>query len=36
LLLIWPGGSEQLAQADKASLARELVARIAKLRGAGA
>jgi len=35
LLLIWPGGSEQLAQADKASLARALVARIAQLRDAG-
>ena len=36
LLLIWPGGSEPLAQADKASLARALVARIAALRGAHA
>ena len=34
LLLLWPGGSEPLAQADKAALARALVARIARLRGA--
>ena len=34
LLLIWPGGSEALAQASKAALARALVARIARLRDA--
>jgi len=34
LLLIWPEGREQLAQAGKAELARELVARIAQLKGA--
>ena len=34
LLLIWPGGSESLAQASKAELARALVARIARLRDA--
>ena len=34
LLLIWPEGREQLAQAGKAELARELVARITQLKGA--
>lgn len=36
LLLLWPGGREQLARADKHALARQLIARIASLRGAGA
>lgn len=36
LLLIWPGGSQALASASKAALARELIARIAGLRGARA
>ena len=40
LLLLWPGGREELARADKRELARRLVARIAQLRalraGAGA
>ncbi|WP_291182526.1 bifunctional phosphopantothenoylcysteine decarboxylase/phosphopantothenate--cysteine ligase CoaBC [Dokdonella sp.] len=30
LLLLWPGGREELAQADKRALARALVARIAE------
>jgi len=34
LLLLWPGGREMLARADKLVLARALVARIAALRGA--
>ena len=40
LLLLWPGGREELARADKHALARQLVACIARLRnretGAGA
>lgn len=32
LLLLWPGGREELAQADKRDLAHALVARIARLR----
>ena len=32
LLLLWPGGSERLARADKPALARALLARIAALR----
>jgi phosphopantothenoylcysteine decarboxylase/phosphopantothenate--cysteine ligase len=32
LLLLWPGGREQLAQANKRELARQLIARIAQLR----
>jgi phosphopantothenoylcysteine decarboxylase/phosphopantothenate--cysteine ligase len=32
LLLLWPGGSEQLARTDKGELAHRLVARIAALR----
>lgn len=34
LLLLWPAGREELARADKRVLARALVARIARLRGA--
>lgn len=34
LLLLWPGGREELPRADKRVLARALVARIARLRGA--
>jgi phosphopantothenoylcysteine decarboxylase/phosphopantothenate--cysteine ligase len=34
LLLLWPDGREELAQADKRELARALVARIAERRGA--
>lgn len=34
LLLLWPGGREQLAQADKRELARALVARIVERRAA--
>lgn len=34
LLLLWPGGREELAQADKRALARALVARIAERRAA--
>lgn len=34
LLLLWPNGREELAQADKRELARALVARIAERRGA--
>jgi len=36
LLLLWPGGRETLACADKLALARTLVTRIARLRGATA
>jgi phosphopantothenoylcysteine decarboxylase/phosphopantothenate--cysteine ligase len=36
LLLLWPDGREELAQADKRELARQLVARIAQLRAAHA
>jgi phosphopantothenoylcysteine decarboxylase / phosphopantothenate---cysteine ligase len=36
LLLLWPAGREELARADKRVLARALVARIARLRGAAA
>ena len=32
LLLLWPGGKEQLARADKLELARRLIARVAALR----
>ena len=35
LLLLWPDGREELAQADKRELARLLVARIAQLRAEG-
>jgi phosphopantothenoylcysteine decarboxylase/phosphopantothenate--cysteine ligase len=35
LLLLWPDGREELPQADKRELARQLVARIAQLRNAG-
>jgi len=35
LLLLWPAGREELPQADKRELARQLVARIAQLRDAG-
>ncbi|MEO7431565.1 MAG: bifunctional phosphopantothenoylcysteine decarboxylase/phosphopantothenate--cysteine ligase CoaBC [Dokdonella sp.] len=34
LLLLWPNGREELPQADKRELARQLVARIAQLRDA--
>jgi phosphopantothenoylcysteine decarboxylase/phosphopantothenate--cysteine ligase len=34
LLLLWPGGREELAQADKRALAQALVARIAERRAA--
>ena len=34
LLLLWPGGREELPRADKQELARALVARIARLRAA--
>ncbi|MEP7043819.1 MAG: bifunctional phosphopantothenoylcysteine decarboxylase/phosphopantothenate--cysteine ligase CoaBC [Dokdonella sp.] len=34
LLLLWPGGREELARADKRELARQLVARIAAQRSA--
>lgn len=34
LLLLWPGGREELPRADKRALARALVARIAQLRAA--
>jgi phosphopantothenoylcysteine decarboxylase / phosphopantothenate---cysteine ligase len=36
LLLLWPGGRENLASADKFALARTLVARIASLRSQAA
>lgn len=36
LLLLWPGGREELAQADKRALARALVTRIAERRAAKA
>ncbi|MEO5624195.1 MAG: bifunctional phosphopantothenoylcysteine decarboxylase/phosphopantothenate--cysteine ligase CoaBC [Dokdonella sp.] len=36
LLLLWPGGREELARADKHELARRLLARIAQLRAPGA
>ena len=32
LLLLWPGGKEHLARADKLELARRLLARVAMLR----
>jgi phosphopantothenoylcysteine decarboxylase / phosphopantothenate---cysteine ligase len=35
LLLLWPDGREELPQADKRELARQLIARIAHLRNAG-
>src|SRR5262249_19044177 len=34
LLLVWPGGKEQLARADKRELARQLLVRVAALRSA--